>query len=81
MLERALHVWQRRYPQVTVHGALRLERPREALLDAAADVDLLVVGDRGIGGLDPLLLGATSSAMLHHAPCTVAIVPPSHQAA
>ncbi|SFP32682.1 MULTISPECIES: universal stress protein [Actinomadura] len=75
-LEKAVHPWRRRYPKVPVQMSVSLQRPREALLDAAADADMLVVGDRGTGGLDPLLLGATSSAMLHHAPCTVAIVPP-----
>ncbi|TMR06837.1 universal stress protein [Actinomadura soli] len=80
-LEEAVHPWCQRYPKVPVEAALLLERPREALLRAAADVALLVVGDRGIGGVDPLLLGATSSAMLHHAPCTVAIVPPPRHAA
>ncbi|TYB45003.1 universal stress protein [Actinomadura chibensis] len=80
-LEEAVHPWRQRYPKVDVEVSLLLERPREALLGAAADADLLVVGDRGTGGVDPLLLGATSSAMLHHAPCTVAIVPPLRYAA
>ncbi|MEV0665794.1 universal stress protein [Actinomadura luteofluorescens] len=75
MLEKVVHPWRRRYPKVHVDVSPLLERPREALLDAADGADLLVVGDRGTGSLDPLLLGATSSAMLHHAPCSVAIVP------
>ncbi|PWI45712.1 universal stress protein [Streptomyces sp. ICBB 8177] len=50
--------------------------PRRALLAAAADADLLVVGARrhrrhALG----LQLGATSHALLHHAPCPVAVVP------
>ncbi|WP_242907190.1 universal stress protein [Actinomadura terrae] len=77
MLERVAGPWRERYPDLDMRISLVLERPREALLDAARDADLLVVGDRGGGHLDPLLLGATSSAMLHHAPCTVAIVPQS----
>ncbi|WP_396451963.1 universal stress protein [Actinomadura sp.] len=81
MLEEAVRPWRRRYPQVRVQVSLLLERPREALLEAAADADLLVVGDRGAGTLDPLLLGATSSAMLHHAPCAVAVVPRPRPAA
>ncbi|WP_026413059.1 universal stress protein [Actinomadura oligospora] len=75
MLERAVAPWRERYPQVDVRLSAVPDRPREALLEASGDADLLVVGDRGNGGLDPLLLGATSSAMLQHAPCTVAIVP------
>ncbi|WP_067461210.1 universal stress protein [Actinomadura macra] len=80
MLERSVRPWRERYPKVDVRISLELDRPREVLLKAADSADLLVVGDRGTGGLDPLLLGATSSAMLHHAPCTVAIVPLSGQA-
>jgi nucleotide-binding universal stress UspA family protein len=74
-LEEAVAPWRERYPKVDLRTSVVLDRPREALLAAAEDAGLLVVGDRGIGGFDPLLLGATSSAMLHHAPCTVAIVP------
>ncbi|MEV5571922.1 universal stress protein [Spirillospora sp. NPDC052269] len=75
MLERAVAPWRERFPKVDLRLSVVPDRPREALLEAAKDADLLVVGDRGNGGLDPLLLGATSSAMLQHAPCTVAIVP------
>jgi nucleotide-binding universal stress UspA family protein len=79
MLDKAVQPWKLRYPTVGVQVSLLLERPREALLAAAADADLLVVGDRGTGSLDSLLLGATSSTMLHHAPCAVAIVPQPQQ--
>ncbi|GAA0239420.1 universal stress protein [Actinomadura nitritigenes] len=74
-LERAVAPWRGRYPKVDLRASLVMGRPREALLEAAEDADLLVVGDRGAGGLGPPLLGATSSAMLRHAPCAVAIVP------
>ncbi|WP_131740110.1 universal stress protein [Actinomadura roseirufa] len=74
-LERLVAPWYDRFPAVDVEAALSLDRPREALLEATEEAGLLVVGDRGVGGLDPLLLGATSSVMLHHARCTVAVVP------
>ncbi|WP_030166362.1 universal stress protein [Spirillospora albida] len=77
MLERVVAPWRDLHPKVDVDVSLVLDRPREVLLAAAEGADLLVVGDRGTGGLDPLPLGATSSAMLHHATCSVAIVPPS----
>lgn len=49
----------------------------QALLDAAKDADLVVVGSRGIGGFTGLLLGSVSHQVAHHAPCPVVIVPPS----
>ena len=49
--------------------------PARALLDAAADADLLVVGSRGLGGFQGLLLGSVSQQVVHHAPCPIVIVP------
>lgn len=45
-----------------------------ALLDAAADADLLVVGTRGHGGFAGLLLGSVSQQCAHHSPCPIVIV-------
>ncbi|PRX01269.1 UNVERIFIED_ORG: nucleotide-binding universal stress UspA family protein [Actinomadura viridilutea] len=75
-LERAVAPFRVRYPQVDAWTSLVLDPPREALFDAADHADLVVVGKRGHGTVDPLLLGATSTAMLQHAPCSVAVVQP-----
>jgi nucleotide-binding universal stress UspA family protein len=48
--------------------------PAAALLDAAKEADLLVVGSRGRGGFAGLLLGSVSEQCAHHAPCPVVIV-------
>jgi len=45
-----------------------------ALLDAADDADLLVVGSRGHGGFTELLLGSVSHQCVSHAPCPVVVV-------
>lgn len=50
--------------------------PAHVLIDAATGADLLVVGSRGRGGFEGLLLGSVSSQCAHHAPCPVVIVPP-----
>jgi nucleotide-binding universal stress UspA family protein len=54
--------------------------PARALLEAARDADLLVLGPRGRGALRELVLGSVSQACLHHARCPVAVVRPSGSA-
>jgi nucleotide-binding universal stress UspA family protein len=48
--------------------------PAPALLDASADATLLVVGARGLGGFQGLLLGSVSQQCLHHTARPIAIV-------
>jgi nucleotide-binding universal stress UspA family protein len=50
--------------------------PAEALLSAAADADMVVVGSRGSGGFSRLLLGSVSTQVAHHATCPVVVIPP-----
>jgi nucleotide-binding universal stress UspA family protein len=49
--------------------------PAQALIDASRDADLIVIGSRGAGGFETLLLGSISSQVVHHASCPVVIVP------
>jgi nucleotide-binding universal stress UspA family protein len=51
--------------------------PASAVLSAAKDADLVVMGARGHGGFAGLLLGSASSQVVHHAPCPAVIVPPA----
>jgi len=52
--------------------------PARALLDAAADADLLVLGTRGLGGFKGLLLGSVAHQLVSHSPCPVVVVPPEN---
>lgn len=76
LLGERLAGWSEKYPEVVVRRGIERDRPATALLDAAKDAQLLVVGSRGRGGFAGLTLGSVSQAMLHHAPCPVVIARP-----
>ena len=62
------------YPDVSVVRQVLPGTPRAALLSAAADAQLLVVGARGRGGFGEMSLGSIAQAMLLYAPGPVAVV-------
>ncbi|SDM42856.1 universal stress protein [Allokutzneria albata] len=74
LLAERLAGWQEKYPDVVVRRVVTKESATRALMREAAAARLLVVGSRGRGGLCGMLLGSTSQALLHHAPCPVAVV-------
>ncbi|MEV1248716.1 universal stress protein [Nonomuraea sp. NPDC050022] len=69
-----LGTFKKDYPQVTVIEDVQPAPPVEALTDASARADLLVVGSHGHGATGALLLGSVSRGVLHHARCPVAVV-------
>jgi nucleotide-binding universal stress UspA family protein len=59
-----------RYPDLVIHQRLETDtEPAQALVDAAREARLLVIGSRGRGAFSRLVLGSTAHAVLLHAPC------------
>jgi nucleotide-binding universal stress UspA family protein len=75
--DQAVAVAAKEYPEVSVDRHVLAGTPRGALLTAAADAQLLVVGARGRGGFDEMNLGSVAQAVLLYAPGPVAVVRPA----
>jgi nucleotide-binding universal stress UspA family protein len=74
VLADALAGARREHPDVPVHERLTEAGPAGALIEAAAEPAMIVVGSRGHGQLAGLLLGSTSRTVLHNATCPVVVV-------
>ena len=61
-------------PALTVTGETTEQPPGPALVAASKGADLLVVGSRGLGGFEGLLLGSVSQYCGRHAACSVVVV-------
>ena len=62
-------------PSVTVNAACG--GVARELIKASRYADLVVVGSRGSGGFAGLRLGSVAGQVLHHASCSVAVIPPA----
>lgn len=67
----------RRGREITVLRQVTFGAPRSALLTAAAEAQLIVVGSRGLGGVEGMSLGSVAGALVHHSPCPVGVAHPS----
>jgi len=71
-----------RYPDLTVHQVFVTDdTPAQALLHAAADAQLLVVGSHGRGAISRLWMGSVSHEVLGQAPCPTVITRTRHKKA
>jgi nucleotide-binding universal stress UspA family protein len=74
ILDRAVASARATEPTVDVVGCRAGPPPAKALVEASEGADLLVVGVRGLGGFQGLIMGSVSQQCAHHARCPVAIV-------
>jgi nucleotide-binding universal stress UspA family protein len=66
-----------RYPDVTIHREVVHGSARRLLEQRSRTAQLVVVGDRGHGGMTGLLLGSVSQHLIHHAGCPTVVVRPA----
>lgn len=74
MLVRAAEAAERQVPGIVVEQELVVGPPIAVLASEARDARLVVIGDRGLGGVTGLLVGSVAVALAAHAACPVAVV-------
>lgn len=62
------------HPEIEVEGFVLYNRPEDALMEAAPDAALIVMGSRGHGTLLGTLLGSTARSVLHQVTGPVMVV-------
>lgn len=62
------------HPEVAIDLAVVAGRPERAIVEAAEEASIIVVGARGRGDFASLLLGSVSRDVIQHADCTVYVV-------
>lgn len=74
-VQEAIDVVHRLHPELEVEASTPEGQAAACLLEEAQQAALIVVGNRGHGGLSSLLLGSVSHQVVHHALCPVIVVP------
>lgn len=74
MLTRSLAGWQEKYPHVKVRQLIVCDRPARWLIDESRHAQLVVVGARGRGGIDRMLMGSVSTSVAELASAPVVAV-------
>ncbi|MET7601545.1 universal stress protein [Streptomyces avermitilis] len=76
-LAEALRPWQERFPDVLVTQHVEMGSAAQVLLSVAGRAQLTVVGRRASRLAVGSRVGSVAHALVHHAPCPVAVVPPA----
>ncbi|MEE8570170.1 MAG: universal stress protein [Candidatus Bathyarchaeia archaeon] len=76
MLLQALEKIKKGKPNLHVTTKLKEGRPADKIIETAKEenVDIIVMGSRGLGGIKQLFLGSVSDRVADEAPCPVLIV-------
>lgn len=76
ILAQATEAVMKERPEVEVRSLLKRGRPAEVILEVIEeeDVDLVIVGSRGLGGISGWILGSTSRHVVDHCKKPVLIV-------
>ncbi|WP_298335673.1 universal stress protein [Ferrimicrobium sp.] len=74
LLAEAAEVAAKTHPGVKVKTALESGNAASRIIEHADKADLVVVGARGHGGFQALMLGSVSDQLVHHCPVPVVIV-------
>lgn len=63
-------------PGVTAKGFLEIGSPKDTVIAFCAEngYDLIVMGSRGLGAIEQLVLGSVSSYVLYHSSCPVMVI-------
>jgi nucleotide-binding universal stress UspA family protein len=61
--------------ETEVHTLVRIGTPADQIIRAADELeaDLIVIGGRGKGAIEAIVLGSVAYRVLHHAPCPVLV--------
>ena len=73
--DRVLDTWRKRFPDVEVEVVHSHSHPAMAVLDAAEDAQLIVLGRHTDGRLGGFAFGSVTRAVLHYSECPVMVVP------
>ncbi|MER8161814.1 universal stress protein [Streptomyces sp. NPDC094472] len=74
-MDEVLRPWREKFPRVRVIDQVRLESPPRAVVHAAGDSGLVMIGRRKHPPALAPRLGPVAQAAVHHAPCPIAVVP------
>lgn len=76
-LAEALQPWREKFPDVPVTEHVEIGSASQVLLSVTGGAQLAVVGRRAQRRAVGSRIGSVAHALVHHAPCPVAVVPPA----